>query len=459
MNDHREPSSFRDPSGFLFWKDGSLYRQVNRIYQENYQLLVDTGLYRELVDNNLLIPHEEVEITPPEPNIAYQVIKPQPVPFISYPYEWCFGQLKDAALATLKIQELALAKDMSLKDASAYNIQFIHNKPILIDSLSFEEYQEGQPWIAYRQFCQHFLAPLVLMSHKDIRLSQLLRNYIDGIPLDLASKLLPFKTRFNFSLLTHIHLHASAQKRYAGKEITSTENRGQMTKTALMGILSSLESAVRSLNWEPEGTSWSDYEQIMNYSQESFEHKKELVSAFLEIANPNSVWDLGANTGEFSRLASQQDISTLSFDFDPGAVELNYQQCKEDGEGYLSPLLLDLTNPSPDLGWFNRERQSFLRRGQADAVMALALIHHLAISNNLPLQEIASFLARLGPWLIIEFVPKEDSQVQKLLAAREDIFTEYKEDSFEESFSEYYQILKKEIIQGTKRTIYLMKKR
>ncbi len=456
MDDFREPSSFRDPSGFLFWRDGTLYRQINQGYQEDYQMLTSSGLYQELVDQDLMIPHEEVEIAPLSPDIAYRIIKPQPLPFISYPYEWCFGQLKDAALATIKIQGMALKKGMSLKDASAYNIQFIQNKSVLIDTLSFEKYKEGQPWVAYRQFCQHFLAPLALMSHRDIRLNQLLRNYIDGIPLDLASKLLPFKTRLNFSLLTHIHLHAAAQKRYAGEEISHSDTRKQMTKTALLIILGSLESAVRSLDWEPHGTSWSDYDQIMNYSQEALNYKKGLVRTYLETVNLTSVWDLGANTGEFSRLASEQEIPTLAFDYDPGVVEINYRRCKEEGDSYLFPLLLDLTNPSPDLGWFNRERQSLLRRKSADAVLALALVHHLAISNNLPLPEIARFLAELGPWLVIEFVPKEDFQTQKLLASREDIFLDYRMEAFEGAFSNFYHILEKDPIQGTQRTLYLM---
>ena len=459
MNDLQEPSSFRDPSGFLFWREGALYRQINQIYKENYQLLTSSGLYQDLVDQDLLIPHEEVENAALVPDKAYRIIKPLPLPFISYPYEWCFGQLKDAALATLKIQGMALEKGMSLKDASAYNIQFHQNKPILIDTLSFEKYQEGQPWVAYRQFCQHFLAPLALMSQRDIRLNQLLRVYIDGVPLDLASELLPFKTRFKFSLLTHIHLHAAAQKRYAGKDISPAETkRGKMNKTALLGILSSLESAVRSLKWEPRGTSWSEYDRICNYSPEAFEFKKELVRGYLEIADPATVWDLGANTGEFSRLASKQGIPTLAFDYDPGAVELNFRRCKEQGDKDLFPLLLDLTNPSPDLGWFNRERGSLLRRVSADAVLALALVHHLAISNNLPLSEIAHFLAELGSWLVIEFVPKEDSQVQVLLTAREDIFPDYNIDSFETAFKEYYQIMEKDSIHGTERTLYLMKR-
>lgn len=454
-----ENSSFRDPSGFLFWRDGTLYRQINKIYRDNYQLLVDSGLYQGLIDLGLLVSHDEIEIEPPLPEISYQIIKPQPIPFISYPYEWCFGQLKDAALATLQIQQLAIKSGMSLKDASAYNIQFKKNKPILIDTLSFEEYSEGKPWVAYRQFCQHFLAPLALISYQDIRLNQLLRIFIDGIPLDLASKLLPKNTRLNFPLLTHIHLHAAAQKRYAGKQISLSDTNSKMTKTGLLGILHSLETAVQSLNWDPKVTSWSDYDQTHSYSQVSFDHKKELVSHYLQISNPGCVWDLGANTGEFSQLSSQQNIPTMAFDFDPGVIELLYRRCKTEQDELLYPLLTDLTNPSPDLGWFNRERLSFLKRKSADLVLALALIHHLAITNNLPLQQTAEFMAELGPWLIIEFVPKEDSQTQKLLASREDIFPDYNLAKFEKIFSAYYDIIENAPIKGTQRNLYLMKRK
>ena len=173
-----DSGSFRDSNGFVFWQDGALYRQVNTSYKDNYEHLMESGLYEVLVSGGLLLPHEEVNIQSSQPDLAYKVIRPELIPFISYPYEWCFSQLKDAALTTLEIQKTCLDFGMSLKDCSAYNIQFRKGKPVLIDTLSFEKYREGQPWVAYRQFCQHFLAPLALMSHKDIRLNQLLRVYI-----------------------------------------------------------------------------------------------------------------------------------------------------------------------------------------------------------------------------------------------------------------------------------------
>src|SRR5436190_13957563 len=257
-------ASFRDPSGFLFARGGILYRQVNRKYEQEYARLMESGLYEKLVKAGLLIPHIEVDQPPVEPDsagaVAHKIIQPERVPFISYPYEWSFGQLRDAALTTLSIQRRALKVGMSLKDASAYNIQFVRGKPTLIDTLSFEIYKEGQPWVAYRQFCQHFLAPLALMALKDVRLNQLLRVYIDGVPLDLASELLPAKTRFNFGLLTHIHLHAGAQKKYSGIASEETKSRsGSMSKQAMTGLIESLESTIQKLDWTPHGTEWGNY--------------------------------------------------------------------------------------------------------------------------------------------------------------------------------------------------------
>jgi hypothetical protein len=458
-NSQRHTASFRDPSGFLFKRQGILYRQINKIYRENYDRLMQSGLYEALVQSELLIPHEEVDIQPAEPDIAFNTIRPQKVAFISYPYEWCFSQLKDAALSTLAIQKLALEYDMSLKDCSAYNIQFHAGKPVLIDTLSFEVYNEGEPWTAYRQFCQHFLAPLALMAFRDVRLSQLMRIYIDGIPLDLASRLLPTRTRLNFSLLTHVHIHASSQQRYADKTIDKKTIKRQMSRTAFLGLIDSLESGVQALEWKLADTEWGDYyEEELNYTPAGIEHKKELVRQFLERIQPANVWDIGGNTGLFSRLASKQGIPTLSFDIDPAAVEQNYRDCCSNGETNLLPLLLDLTNPSPNLGWGNLERRSLFERGPAHTVMALALVHHMAISNNVPLDWLARLFQQMGPWLIVEFIPKSDSQVQRLLATREDIFPQYTREGFEQTFAKFFNIRASSQIKDSERLLYLMER-
>ncbi len=449
-------ASFRDPSGFLFSRAGILYRQVNRKYEQEYTRLMESGLYDKLVKAGLLIPHVEADQPAAESESAYKIIQPERVPFISYPYEWAFGQLKDAALATLSIQRRARKVGMSLKDASAYNIQFVRGKATLIDTLSFEIYKEGRPWVAYRQFCQHFLAPLALMALKDVRLNQLLRVYIDGVPLDLASELLPSKTRLNFGLLTHIHLHASAQKKYSGADVKS--RAAMMSEQAMTGLLDSLDATVRKLDWNPGGTEWGNYYDITNYSDAAFEHKKQLVGEWAARLKPALVWDLGANNGVFSRVAGESGAYVVSSDVDPAAVEQNYRVCKEAKEQNLLPLLLDLTNPSPSIGWANQERDAFYGRGPADMVLALALIHHLAISNNVPLPQLADFLANWGKWLVIEFVPKSDSQVQRLLVSREDIFPTYTREGFEAAFKQRFNIREAVPVREAERVLYLMEK-
>jgi ribosomal protein L11 methylase PrmA len=459
MNNPRSlSSSFRDPSGFLFTRSGILYRQVNQAYRTDYERLMESGLYQELVNSGRLVPHQVVDVPAEIPELAYQVIQPERIPFISYPYEWSFSQLKDAALATLALQKMALEKGMSLKDASAYNIQFYRGRPTLIDTLSFEAYREGEPWTAYRQFCQHFLTTLALMAYVDVRLSQLLRTYIDGIPLDLASKLLPRRTRMNFSLAAHIHLHAAAQQRYSDKTVSRASVQRRMSKIAFLGLIDNLESSVRSLSWKPSGTEWGQYYTDTNYTSAALEHKKKIVSDFLEQIKPKNLWDLGANTGLFSRLASERGIYTIAFDIDPAAVELDYRACLEAKEKNLLPLVMDFTNPSPSIGWQNHERESLMDRAPTEAAMALALIHHLAISNNVPLPYLARFFHDIARWLIIEFVPKADSQVQRLLATRVDIFPDYHFEGFEKAFAEFFLITASVDVQDSQRRVYLMER-
>ena len=449
---HPEASSFRDPSGFIFHFQGELFRQVNLVYQKHYEALISSGLYQKLVAEELLIPHEESGISPLQPETAFKVLKPEIIPFISYPYEWSFGQLKAAASLTLRIQELALAHGMVLKDASAFNIQFRAGKPILIDTLSFEVYEPGQPWVAYGQFCRHFLAPLALMHFRDVRLNQLLRIYLDGIPLDLASKLLPWKTKFHFTLLSHIHLHAKSQAKFA--KASAERNKMNVGEKGLLHLTDHLKTAINNLNWQPQGTEWAEYYNETNYSGSSFAQKKRLIRLLTSQEKPNVVWDLGANKGEFSQLAAEKAKLVVAFDIDPAAVEKHFQENRLPN---VLPLLLDLTNPSPALGWANNERKSFAERGPADMIMALALVHHLAISNNLPLPRIAEFFAQNCQTLLIEFIPKTDSQVQKLLATRPDIFPDYNQTTFEAVFSTIFTIEGIYPLTESERTLYFMR--
>ena len=454
------PGSFRDPSGFVFSQDGVIYRQVNQSYKEDYDLLMTSGLYENLLSANLLIPHEEVSgVQSPDEDGVYKIIKPEMIPFISYPYEWCFSQFKDAALATLAVQRAALKFGMTLKDCSAYNIQFHNGKPVFIDTLSFTKYIEGTPWTPYKQFCQHFYGVLAMISYTDPRLRRLTRMYIDGVPLDLVSSVLPYKTKFVFPMLLHIHLHARSQVRYADTPIQQGNFSQTVSMNSMLGLLDSLEGGIRRLTWRPAGTEWADYYSDDSYTAEGREHKQRLIEDYISTANPGTVWDMGANTGFHSRVASSFGAKTVAFDVDPAAVEMNYLQVAKSGESDLLPLLLDLTNPSPSLGWDNDERRSLAERGPADLAMALALIHHLSISNNVPLPRVARFFARICASLIIEFVPKSDHKVKKLLATREDVFPDYTRECFERDFSELFAIVRSDKIKDSDRVLYLMRRR
>ena len=452
----RSPASFRDPSGFVFTRGGVLFRQVSQSYRDDYDALFDSGLYDELIEAQLMVGHEVSE-TEPSDDDAYIIIAPEPVSFISYPYEWCFGQLKDAALVTLDIQARSLRRGMILKDASAYNIQFYRGKPTLIDTLSFERLEVTRPWVAYRQFCRHFLGPLALMSKRDPSLGLLARAHIDGVPLSLTSRLLPFRSKLSFPLLTHIHLHASAERRYAGADSTGSSRK--MTMSAHLGLIDSLYRVVNKMTEPSELSNWESYDQFHLYGEESLTAKKDIVGRFIEQVEPEMVWDLGANVGDFSRIASAGGAITIAFDFDHGAVERNYSRVRQNQDRKILPLVLDLTNPSPALGWAHVERDSLLDRAPADMVLALALVHHLAIGNNVPLREIASFFSKCGRWTAVEFVPKHDPQAQKLLANRNDIFADYTRDGFEAAFQSEFEIRKVEPILGTDRVLYLMERR
>lgn len=450
------PGSFRDPSGHVFFRDGVLLRQVNHIYKDEYEHFIGSGLYKTLVDEGLLVSHKDGGRANAASEDAYKIIMPEKIPFISYPYEWCFSQLKAAALATLKIQKIAFKHGMSLKDCSAYNVQFRQARPVLIDSLSFERYREGRPWVAYRQFCQHFLAPLALMSTLDVRLNQLLRNHIDGIPPDMASALLPLSTYLNFGIFSHIHLHARSQRFFAAKNANVSGYK--MNRFGVPAIVGSLESIIHSFEWKAVDTAWASYYENNCYSEDALAHKKELVTEFVGRINPSVAWDIGANTGVFSRIAANKGALTISIDSDPGSVERNYLTCADDGETKILPLLIDFINPSPGTGWLNKERLSIFDRGPADAALALALIHHLAISNNLPFSEIALFFKSICKALIIEFVPKDDIQAKRLLSSRDDIFYEYKQGSFERAFGAFFSIEERKEIRNSGRILYLMRR-
>lgn len=459
MQATRLPGSFRDPAGHVFIADGTLYRHISPVGRDAYQRLMQSGLYDALVADGLLLSHDEVEQSGDD-----TVIRPEQVAMVSYPYEWCFSQLRDAALLTLAVQRTALKFGMSLKDASAYNVQFHRGRAVLIDTLSFETARPG-PWIAYRQFCQHFYAPLLLWASVDARLARLQQLFIDGVPLPLASKLLPHRTFFRAGPLMHVHLHAQAETRLSKRGTTNhnpppprSTNR-QPPTGRVEALVESLQRAVGATRWR-SGSEWSAYyDEQPSYDDAALTAKVEQISAWLDKVQPGVVWDLGANTGRFSRLAAGKGSRVVAFDFDPACVETMYRQSAASKLEAFLPLVSDLTNPSPAVGWANEERLTLEQRGRADLGLALALVHHLAIANNVPLPSVAAYLNRLVRQLIIEFVPKSDAMVQGMLASRDDVFAGYTLEGFEQAFAEHFTIEQRVPLPSSDRVLYLMTSR
>lgn len=453
MADHtRHPASYKDPSGFIFQASGKFYRQVNKIYASHYDLLTRSGLSSFLQEKKLLLPHEEVTENILHSDDWYLTLLPEQVSFTSYPYEWCFEQLKDAALLTLEIVKLSIDKGMILKDATPYNVQFLDGKPVFIDTLSFEKYDPSLPWIAYRQFCESFLFPLLLSHYHKTSIQPYLNSYPNGIPVNLTAKLLPWKSRLNPGVWLHVFLQNKLSKKSNHTEPTTS-----FSKNKLFNLISHLDSVIRHLN-NTDKTEWSNYYTDSISSREYLGKKEEIISNLLQKLDGRKLLDLGANEGFFSSLAAAKNFDVIAIDKDDQCINNLYKKVKEENITNILPLCMDLMNPSPASGFANNERASFGERIHTDAVMALALIHHLAIGYNLPFGKIAEYLHGFSNQLIIEFVPKEDEKVQLLLQNKKDIYLEYTREHFENVFRQRFTIIEKMEVPDNNRIIYLMKR-
>jgi ribosomal protein L11 methylase PrmA len=459
-SDGRDGASFRDPAAVVFWRDGQPYRQIQQSFAAEWDAFESSDLRQRLVDGRRLIRHEPVDAALAVAPGAHAVIRPEPVQFVSYPYEWTFGELREAALLTVDIQLEAMAAGWTLKDASAYNVQFQDGRAIHIDSSSFERLEEGAPWIAYRQFCEQFLAPLALVARRDVRLGGLLRLGADGIPLDLTSRLLPRMTWLDFGLLSHVHLHARAQTRHAASADGGRSAREvRLSRGRLEGLIRNLRSTVAGLGWTPGGTEWADYTELTSYGERAAADKARLVDAFVRELPGRQVWDVGANTGRFSKIAAEAGKRVVAFDIDPAAAERHFRTVREEGRRDILPLVADVANPSPALGWAGHERRSLLERADADAILALALVHHLAIARNVPLPMLIDLFADLAPWAIVEFVPKDDPMVRRLLATRRDIFANYDLAGFRAAAGDRFEIVREAAIAESVRVLFLLRRR
>ncbi len=458
--------SFRDPDGRVFWHNGQVYRAVFARYQPIYDDLVSTGTYASLMRAGLLVPHEEVAdpaVIFPGGEVPYKILRPEPLTYLSQPQEWCFSMLQAAAITTLSVQLAALRHGFVLKDAPAHNVQFHQGRAVLIDTLSLVRYEPGQAWQAYGQFCRHFVAPLCLAAFTDARLVQLFSAFPDGIPLGLAAKLLPLRAKLNGGILWHLVFHAQAEaraevgagpKKPLGQAGTKPANRN-FNLAFLTRLTESLLALVRRIRYRPQ-TPWSQYYQT-EVAEAYAQSKRQWVEKWLAQAAPARVWDLGANTGEFARLAAAMGIATYAFDADHDCIELLARQNAQAPplvaqclQGYV----VDLTNPTAGSGWCNTERSGWWQRPLPDLVLALALVHHLRISANVPLAQLATFFAALAPQAIVEFVPKSDERAQRLLRHKADLYADYTPEGLEQSFAPYFSIRAKVAIPSSERVLY-----
>ena len=432
---------------------GVFKRVVTTLGAADYDFLMESGLARSLFGDQLLLEHEELPACAHDWPEARRVLLPTQLEFVSYPYEWSFSQLKDAALLTLAVQQRALEHGMSLKDASAFNVQFHCGRPVFIDTLSFER-DDGRPWVAYEQFCRHFLAPLLLMQTRSLEMGRLLYANLDGIPIELASELLGWRSYLRPGALMHLHLHARVRR-----QATACANGRTATVpfAARLELVHSLRRTVEGIRLTEGVSTWSGYEdQSAHYSREALSSKMSFVLKALRGTPEGLVYDIGGNTGVYSRLAADCGNFCVLYDADALCVERAYLREKQTGGTRVLPLRLDLSNPTPALGVNLGERASVLDRRRARLVMALALVHHLRLKENTPFELMADFFARLGGRLLIEWVGPRDEMARPMLAAKKCPPPDYDLGSFLAAFSKRFCLTAQSQVTGMDRTLLVL---
>ncbi len=454
--------SFRDPAGQVFSRDGKIYRSIFTPGVSAYERARDAGIYTELIATGLLLPHEEISPGNDIPEETVYCLQHPTLPFVSYPWEWTFSMLKDAALLHLDIMERLLPKGFWLRDASAFNVQYDKQRLRLIDTLSIGQRVPDSPWVAYRQFCSHFLAPLAMAAYGDIRMLGLWRNSIDGYPLDLAVNSLPAWRRYIPRLFMHLTMHARLQQSADRKEDIgkhATTGNARVSDLGLLGIVRSLRRTIEKIHWKRSSKIWEAYSDIRTYQMEDVSAKTEFIHKIMQRLKPQMVWDLGANIGEFSLIAASNGAFVVSIEGDPACSEHLYQKLSQEHiKDSVLPITMDIANPSPSLGWDSCERLSLKERGPTDILLALALIHHLVFSSSIPLSRIAGWFASLARYVIVEFVPPTDPMVRKILQNRGTEHLPYNKDVFLSSFGALFNFEDQKVLKNA-RTLYFCKRR
>ncbi len=431
-----DPGSFRDRKARVILEKNRILRAVFESGASTYREAREENIYKELAHQGLLLQVQEIDprnVMVPD-GTSYLLETPK-LPFISYPYEWIFSLHQRAALLHLDLHLAALELDFTLLDATAYNVQFEGTRPIFIDHMSLRKYEPGEVWVGHRQFCMQFLNPLLFWSHLGLSPNAWFRGSLEGITPEVARRLLPWKSKLSFTVATHVVAQSVLQTAsLKNKKKTSSSLAGaRLPKKSLIGMLRGLREYIAKLSPPKDKTVWEDYGTSNSYTQCELAEKKAFVDQMVRSVKPRLLFDLGCNTGNFSEIALEAGAgSVVGFDFDHGALELAYRRFDAKGSRFL-PLMLDASNPSPSQGWAQSERKGLKERAEAEALIALALIHHIAIGKNVPLADAVNWIIDLAPIGVIEFPHKSDPMVQHLLAHREDIFEDYCEQAFLEA--------------------------
>lgn len=460
-----EPGSFRDRTSRVFYSENSVFRALNKQALGEWEVLSSSKFFSRFIAEGKIVQTKRVEfpgnLDSVIPGKWSAFLKHQPIPFISYPYEWSFGMLKDAALLQIELLLAALDEDMVLKDSSAFNFQWKGVSPVFIDIPSFEKLASGEPWVGYRQFCQMFLYPLFLQGYKNIPFQPWLRGNIDGIDPEICNNLLSVRDLLRPGVFMHVCLQAKMQARYAStqKDIKKDVSTAGFNKKLIKNNIEGLRKLIRGLSWKRSSSQWSHYVNEHIYTDSDHEIKKSFVCDVISLQTWNLVWDLGCNTGAFSRIAAENAQYVLAMDADQLAIEYFYQELKKEKISKILPLIYNIADPSPNLGWQGAERKSLPERGKPDLILCLALLHHIVISSNIPLKEFVEWLARPGTSLIIEFVTKEDPMVKTLLLNKEDNYMDYEIEYFENCLSKAFNIIKRNALKCGTRILYFARAR
>ncbi len=459
-----DSGSFRDPAGKIFYKNNKVYRKLFKSSFNRFEFLKDNGLLKDLIEKEYIVDTKECESSELglQSNINEKILAHEKINFISYPYEWTFNQLKDAALFHLDLQLYLLAKNAKLIDASAFNIQFKDNKPILIDVLSIDKYEEGEYWYGHKQFCENFLNPLILSSKKGIKFNNWFRGNLEGIHTDEIIPILNFIDLLSPTLFFHVYLmnkFEEKSKKNPKKINSKIKDIKKFSKKSYENILNQLRNYIKKLNNKKKASNWESYSSENTYDTTEEKKKLDIIKKFVEENNPKSLVDLGCNDGKYSEYASlEKKIKVTGIDFDLNALDRAYLNSKKKNFNFF-PIYSDFSNPSTNLGWNEAERKSLIKRSSFDSVIALALVHHLIIAKNLPIDEVISWITSFGSSGLVEFVPKDDPTVKIMLQLKGDIFPDYNENNFREILSKYVNIKKVLTVTSSNRKIFEFSKK